>query len=241
MDINKAFRFVPEDKQWVSKLLIAVLVSIFSFLIIPAFFLGGYSIKIVRQVMNGQWDGLPEWDNWKKLFKDGFFVAMAELIYTLPFIILILIVGGATGGFASLADNGSGDAAGLIAGSGAMLMLCLVGIFIIALLLIAPALTIQYAMKDNFGALFRFSEIMGIIRNNLSDILIVFVIMIVAGFAISIVSGILGLIPCLGWIAAAIIGLAFGPYLSFVVGHLYGQIAAKILGNKAGGSISGVA
>lgn len=235
MDINKAIRFVKEDDRWVSKLLIGVLVSVFAFLIIPALLLQGYVIKIVRQVMNGDWDGLPEWDDWGKFLKDGFYVTVAQLIYTLPFILLLIIGTAMTVGATGLIEHG--DAAGLLASGGFMLLFCLMMLFIIALLFLTPALLIQYAIKEDFGSLFRVGEIMAIIRNNLADILIVFAVMVVAGLAISLVSGVLSLIPCLGWIAAVIIGLAVGPYISFVSGHLYGQIASKVLGNKAGGKL----
>ncbi len=235
MDINKAIRFVKEDDRWVSKLLIGVLVSVFAFLIIPALLLQGYVIKIVRQVMNGDWDGLPEWDDWGKFLKDGFYVTVAQLIYTLPFILLLIIGTAMTGGAVGLIENG--DAAGLLASGGFMLLFCLMMLFIIALLFLTPALLIQYAIKEDFGSLFRVGEIMAIIRNNLADILIVFAVMVVAGLAISLVSSVLALIPCLGWIAAVVIGLAVGPYISFVSGHLYGQIASKVLGNKAGGKL----
>jgi uncharacterized membrane protein len=56
---------------------------------------------------------------------------------------------------------------------------------------------------------------------------------VVAVLAISVVTGIVAIVPCLGWIAAVLIGLAMGPYIQFVTGHLYGQIAAKLPGSKA--------
>lgn len=239
MDINKAFRFVMEDKQWISKLIIAVLMTVLGFLIVPALILNGYLVKLIRQVMNGDRDSLPEWDDWGKLLKDGFYVTVAQLVYTLPFIILMIIGGITTGGLASI--TGSDDLAALAATSGGLLMFCLVILVAIAFLFLTPAILIQYAIKDEFGALFRFGEIADIIRNNMADILIVFLVSIVAAFAISVVIGILALIPCVGWVAAVLIGLAVGPYVSFVTSHLYGQIAAKVLGNKAGGSLSGVA
>jgi len=226
MDINKALKFTMEDKDWVKKLLIAVVISFLSFFVIPAFLLGGYGIRIIRQVMNGQWDGLPEWDDWGGLLKDGFFVAAAEFVYTLPFIILIFIAAAATGGLASLNDSG---AAGIFAGGGALLMFCLIILMVIVLLFLMPALTIQYAIKNDFGALFRFSEITEIIRNNMSDILIVFAVMIGASIVLSLVAS----IPILGWIVA----IVAGPYISFVGSHLFGQIGAKVLGNKAGGAL----
>jgi len=68
----------------------------------------------------------------------------------------------------------------------------------------------------------------------MSDILIAFLVTLAAVFVVSLIGGVLGIIPCLGWIAAFVIGLAAGPYVSFLGGHLYGQIAAKVLGNKVG-------
>ena len=239
MDVSKAIRFVMEDKQWISKLIIGVLMSVLGFLILPVFILQGYVIKIVRHVMNGNWDSLPEWDDWGKLLKDGFFVAVAQFVYTLPFILLMIIGGAATGGMANL--MGSDDLATIAATGGGLLLLCLVVLFAVALLFLTPAILIQYAIKDDFSACFRFGEVFDIIRNHMSDILVAFVVTLVAAFAISLVIGVLSLIPCLGWIAAFLIGLAVGPYISFVSGHLYGQIASKILNNKAGGPLSGMA
>jgi hypothetical protein len=239
VDINKAIRYVPEDKQWMSKLLIAVLMSILSFLILPALIIQGYVVKIIRQVMGGNWDSLPEWDDYGKLLKDGFFVVVAEIVYTLPFILLMIVGGLATGGIGSL--SGGGDLAAVAATGGGLMLVCLVILLAIAFLFLTPAILIQYAIKDDFGACFRFGEVFDIIRNHTADILVAFVVTLVAAFVLSLVLGVLSIIPCLGWIAAAILGLAVGPYISFVSGHLYGQIAAKVLGNKAGGSVTGMA
>ena len=239
MDINKAVRYVTEDKTWLSKLLIGVVMSVLSFLIVPALILQGYVVKIIRRVMNGEWDGLPEWDDWGDLLRDGFFVTVAELVYTLPFILLMIIGIAATGGLTSITN--SENAAGLIATTGSLGVLCLIFIFIVALLLLMPAILIQYAIKDDFGALFRFNEVFALMRNNMADILLVFLVSVGATLVITLVIGVLSLIPCLGWIAAFLIGLATAPFISFVTGHLYGQIAAKVLGNKAGGSMTGVA
>lgn len=232
MDINKALRFVFDDKQWISKLLIGVVMTLFGFLIVPALILQGYLVKIVRQVMGGQDNELPEWSDYGNLLRDGFYVTVGQLIWFLPFILLLLIVGVTTGGFTSMVEGS--DASGLIATGGGLLMLCLGLLLVVAALFLTPALLIQYAIKDDFGALFRFSEVFDIIRNHMSDILIAFLVTVAAVFVVSLIGGVLGIIPCLGWIAAAAIGLASGPYVSFVGGHLYGQIAAKVLGNKAG-------
>ena len=229
MDVNKAFRFMFDDKQWISKLLIGAVMSVLSFLIIPAFILQGYLVKIVRQVMDGNDSELPEWMDYGKLLRDGFFVTIGQLIWALPFILLMLIVGLVTGGLGSVADSSGDMVAAATTGAG-LLVACLVLLTVIAFLFLTPALLIQYAREDEFGALFRFSEIFDIIRDHMADILIAFLVSVVAVLAISVVTGIVAIVPCLGWIAAALIGLAMGPYIQFVTGHLYGQIAAKLPG-----------
>ena len=230
MDINKAFRFVFDDKQWISKLLIGVLMTVTGFLIVPALILQGYLVKIVRQVMDGQDNELPEWSDYGNLLRDGFYLTVGQLIWFLPLILLLLIVGVTTGGFSSMVQGS--DASALIATGGGLLMLCLGLLLVVAALFLTPALLIQYAIKGEFGALFRFGEIRDLISNHMADILIAFLVTLVASFVISIVFGVLAIIPCLGWIAAIVAGLAVGPYISFVTSHLYGQIAAKRLGNK---------
>jgi hypothetical protein len=41
------------------------------------------------------------------------------------------------------------------------------------------------------------------------------------------VLGVVNIAPCIGQIISFIVGIAVGPYLTAVSGHLYGQIAAK--------------
>jgi hypothetical protein len=107
---------------------------------------------------------------------------------------------------------------------------CLFALAMLALAFIAPAIAIQYARTNDFGACFRFGEVIGIARDNLADIFITFLVIFGASLAIGVVGVVLGLIPCIGWIAGAILGVAVGPYLTYVIGHLYGQIGAKVTG-----------
>jgi hypothetical protein len=238
MDVNKAFRYVFNDKQWITKLLVAVVMSVLAFLIVPALILQGYMVRVIRRVMDGQDNDLPEWVDWGKLLRDGFFVTVGELIWSLPFILLIIVLGIITGALGSVMDE-SGQLVAALTTSAGLLLSCLVILMVVAFLFIVPALLIQYAIKGDFGAMFRFGEVLDIIRNYMADILIAFGVTVVAVLAISVVAGVVGIVPCLGWIAAAIIGLAMGPYVQFVSSHLYGQIATKVRGDKAAGYLPG--
>jgi hypothetical protein len=234
MDVGKSLTYITEDERWISKLLIALVVSFFSFLFFPIFFLIGYAIAITRNVKDGVKHPLPEWEDWGKLFMDGLYVFIAQFVYTLPFLIIACIGVLATGGLGALADS-SGDPDMLVAlmGTTGIVIGCLGFLWMIALIFISPAIIIQYVLQnDEFGACFRFGEVFGIARDSIADILIVILVTIGIVFGVSIITGILSIIPCLGQILALLIGLVMSPYMTAVSGHLYGQIAIKYVGGK---------
>ncbi len=224
MDIGKALTYITEDERWVMKVLIALAMTFFSFLIIPAIILEGYMVAIARNVMKGEERPLPEWDDWGGFLRDGFNLFVALLVYTLPFWLLACIVGISTIGFSGLSEVSEDAAvAGMLATFG--LVGCLTLLFVLALLFVSPAVIVQYLRNNNLGACFRFGEVFGIVRDHIGDIAIVVGIV----FAIMFVTSLVANIPCIGWI----VSLLVGPYLAVVWGHLYGQIAAK-----AGGGMS---
>ena len=220
MEIGKAFTFVTDDESWISKIGIGAVVAFFSILIIPAFFLGGYQLKTMRNVMNGEEYPLPKWENWGRLFMDGLFVVVAAFVYTLPIwllacigIVLSFLVG----------DSSAGGAVNVvfwIFGG------CFIIFFVIAMAFILPAIYIQYVRTDDFGALFRFGEVIGIARENLVDILITLLVTLAAWFVLSLITTILSITICGGIIAT----YAGTVWISVAMGHLYGQIAAKTNG-----------
>ena len=223
MDVNKALTFVTEDERWITKLLIGVVMLFISFLIVPMFFMYGYMVQIIRNVMDGVEKPLPEWEDWGKLLKDGFNLFVAGLVYTLPMWLLMCC----SFAFFIPAAGTEGDAAEIMAGLGAvsmMVMFCLVFLFAIALMLIGPAISIQYAREDNLGACFQFSEVIGIARDNIGDILIALVVVFAVSFVLSLVS----IIPIVGWLVA----IAANIYILFITGHMYGQIGAKAGGGS---------
>lgn len=233
MDIAKAFTYVFEDKRWITKIGIAAIVSLLSFLIIPIPLLTGYLVAVTRNVRDGVKQPLPEWDDFGQFFRDGLALLVAQLVYTLPFWLLACIVFFATVGFGGLAEMSEEAAiAGILATFG--LVACLGGIFALALLFISPAIVLQYVNTNQLGACFRFGEVIGIARRNLGDIVLVLLVSVGAGLALGAVTSVLGIIPCLGQIVAFVLGIAAGPYFLVVSGHLYGQIAVKDAGKGMG-------
>ena len=56
---------------------------------------------------------------------------------------------------------------------------------------------------------------------------------LVVGLVASIVTGVLGLIPCLGWIVSIMITLGIGVYLSMIYSHLFGQFGRQAFGQTS--------
>lgn len=223
VDINTAITYVFKDERWIVKTLIGAGLLLISFLIIPIFFINGYLVQIVRNVMGGEAEPLPEWDNWGDMFKDGLNLIIAELVYTLP-IWLLMCCGSIFFLPAAVTEGDISEIMAAVGGVSFILMMCLVLFFAIVYALIGPALTIQYARKDSLSACFQFSDVIAIARDNIGDILVALLVIV----GIGLVLGLIGVVPIVGWI----ISLAGGIYVTFVSGHLFGQIGQNVDGTK---------
>jgi hypothetical protein len=213
MDIGKAFTFVFEDEKWIAKLLVAAAILLlgllFSWLLlipllVAAAILLGYGVEIMRRVMHGHLDGLPEWDDWSKLIAEGFRVLVILLVYALPAIVVSICVGVPIGLFA--------ERAGWLSS----MLNALLSLFNVlwgwAIALVLPAAVALYVATDDIGAAFRFREVFALVRDNFTTYAITFLMSLVAS-----VVGSLGAIVCgIGWFATA-------PYGWIVTAHLYGQ------------------
>lgn len=231
MDVAKAFTYVFDDERWVGKIGIGAIISLLTFLIVPIFLLSGWAVGVTRNVMNNETHPMPEWDDWGTLLRDGFAIFIATVVYTLPFWLIVCIAAVATLGFGGMSEmNEDVAAAGLFATFG--LLFCLTAVFILALFFISPAIIIQYVRTNDLAACFRFGEVIALTRENIGDIFIAALAPFLISLVLSAVLGVVSVVPIIGWCGGPILGMAAGPYLSASVGHLYGQIAAKIGGNK---------
>jgi hypothetical protein len=220
MDISYAVKFIFEDKQWLSKL---VLLAIFTFLAvipvlgIPALIAAlGYMLQLARNVREGMPRPLPEWKKWDEKFRLGAQVFLALLFYNLPLIFIggcsWFLVGGVSSGF--------------IGGGINFLTLCCALPF--ALLYMAFAWSMlatglaEYIELNNPTAIYRFVHLWDVMRANRSTLwgwgLYTTLVNIVLSFLL--------IIPCIGWLLIGVFGFA-------VHGHLLGQFAHKLsLTNK---------
>jgi hypothetical protein len=231
MNLGKALTYPFEDKQWASKMGLGLLISIIPIL---NFAWVGYIIEIMRQVMKGEPLPMPGWDNLGKKFMDGLILALAGLVYALPIILLvgipltIMIVPAVLAGYSS-----TQDVANAIAAAGGVAFMCLTCVFLLyglALSVVMPAISIEYANKGTFAACFNFREIFGQVGKNPGAFFtawgVYLGVTIGASLAAGIVGGLLGWIPCLGQLVAVVVSFAASIYALLVYAHLFGQYGA---------------
>ena len=216
MDIGKSFTYIFEDKKWISKLLIGVLISWVPILQLA---LGGYANEIIRRVEGQNPEPLSDWDDLGKKFVEGLVLALAMIIYNLPILILSCLFVP----FLASAGAFEGDTQTFVAAvsSGLGLLLsCLFILYGLFLSFIVPAIQIHYAKVGTFKSCFQVREITHFATSNLSNYILAWLIYLVFGILASIVTGV---IPCIGWI----VGLAVPVVTIMVYGHVFGQVAAQ--------------
>lgn len=227
MDIGKSFSYPFEDDDWISKLLLGAIVSLVPIL---NFAWTGYTVDIVRNIIDGVSRPLPEWSDFGDKFVKGFLIWAAGFIYSLPALIIGCIPLGLLVIPASVeSSNTSETLLSIFAGVG-IIFACLIILYALILSFYFPAVFINFAIKKTFGSCFEVGEIIRIVSKNINKYLTAWLVTIVSaivvGIIIAIISTILGSILCIGWILAWIISAVGNVYLFAIYAHLFGQVTA---------------
>jgi hypothetical protein len=212
MDVVRAFTYIFDDDEWVSKVLATAIISIIP---IVNFALYGWIVELVDNVINGYENPMPGWDDFGEKFSAGLTYFIAALIYNLPIILISCVLGFIGGLF-----EGSGAGEAIIA---SLVCVMTIGIFayVIATSLALFIGMVRYTRDRSLNAYLRFRENLQIGMDNLGTLITLVLLSIVAG----IVIGLFAWIPCIGWLAAIALGTP-------VYGHLQGQAAREIVGKR---------
>lgn len=237
MDIGKSFSFQFEDNQWISKLGLGALIAIIPIL---NFAWSGYMVGILRNVMNGVKDPLPNWDGLERKFIDGVILFAASIIYALPILLVLCLPMGffAASGAFSGSDNLQ-DLSGIIASVGSVVffgLLCLFVLYGLALSIVYPAILVIFSREGTFASCFKFQDIFGIIGKDpgafFTAWLVSFLGGMVVGMVIGLISAFVGWIPCIGWVASLILSLGTTVYVSSIYAHIFGQFGALTIAGR---------
>lgn len=228
MNISRALQHLTQDRDYISKLAIASLLSTVPIL---NFAVSGYALEHTGNVMAGQEVPLPSWDNLGAKFSRGLTLAIAQLVYFAPVLLLygcffIFVIGGA--GLAGNADTRQQERTiAAILGVGSFAMVCVGGLITLAISLLLPGVYRQYYKHGTFGACFKFGEVLAFTRRRIGDILLAWLTLGGIGLVIGFGNVVLQFIPCLGTLAGLALSLAYAGYVHIVNAHLMAQMIEK--------------
>lgn len=227
MNIEKSITYVFEDQEWVSKTLLAAIISN-----VPILNLAwvGYMMEIIRSVSDRDPDPLPDWSRLGQNFINGLLLMLAALIYSLPLLVTAVFPFlGLLLGFIPAEQNLQEYAAGVF-GIALFILVCCIMVYAILLSLYFPGVMINYARKGKFGACFQGREIFDIIFGNAGEYLLALGVSIAAsigiGILISVISLLLVWIVCIGWILLFVVGAVANVWIGTIFAHLAGQVGS---------------
>lgn len=195
---TRAFNLVIQDKDWVSKLLIALVITAFATLF-SALIVGlagwaillGWQIQFIRNVRLEQPHPMPTWDDIGGYLSAGIAPLIAFLVYQLPNFVL--------GGMLMIVFAIGGD--GWLSGTLALVCLCctlplLIGYGVISAGLLVVGMG-RYVDEPRLGVFFEVAELWGILRGHMEQTLAWYGNTLV----IALIIAALTIIPCIGWAA----------------------------------------
>lgn len=215
MDISKAFSFVFEDEEWVSKILIGGLIALIP--LVGQLAALGYALKVAQNVAQGNPRPLPRWSEFGDHLMRGLYDLVIRLIYTSPILVIMLLfacIGGLAGGASS--SQRAQERFGMIFGAVGLCLIPLILVLALVLSVVTFAALGRFVATNNLAAALRIGEIVALARKSIGAWAMVLVVSILAGF----VGG-------LGAIACGIGALFTGFYAQCVIGHALGQTVVQ--------------
>jgi hypothetical protein len=213
MDVGKSFTFVFEDKDWIAKVAIGGLIVLLSVFIIPLPLLVGYSLRVTKNVAEGNPTPLPEWNDMGGMFMQGLMAILGAIIWFAPVIVLACCLVAAVIGVGGFTNTDS-DAAGGAAAAITICFQCLIAVASVLLSFFIYAPVTRFALSGQFETFWDFRGAWDFIKANPGNYVIAFLLALVANF----IAG-FGIIACF-------IGVFFTTFWSYLVtAHLFGQVA----------------
>jgi hypothetical protein len=216
MDIGRAFGFVFDDEEWITKILIGGIVFLIPIVNFAAY---GYMLQVGRNVMQDNPRPLPGWSDFGDHFMRGLYYIVISLVYAIPIIIVscimqfIIPILGAAGG-----DEAAAAGAGLM-------LVCFVPLIIILSLVVYMLLSaalVRYIQTDSVGQALQVGTVWNMVRSSPGTYGMLLLVAILAG-----------LVASLGIIACGVGVLFTSVYAYAVIGHTMGQVARQEGGTMA--------
>jgi hypothetical protein len=225
INIQRAFSYPFEDKEWPVKILIGTLLSVVP---IVNFMSRGYSYRVLKGILNEKEFSMPEWGDWGKIFIEGLMVFLISFCYyIIPMVLVFTGVIAAIVGVYYVEEFSRGE--GILFG-GVFIILLGIFLYFVATILYPMALVNYIKNDERFTAAFRIHEIIPKIFKVVGDYLIAIILMFSLYFFIVLFS----FIPFIG-IFFSLIQLLLHFYIFYLLWvGLFGTACAGAYDDQVG-------
>jgi hypothetical protein len=224
--LSDALRYPANGDGWVRTILVGGLLSILSVLVVPAFFVQGYYVRVLHGVTNDDPEP-PRFDGWVGLLVDGLKLLVLNVLVLVALIAVqaFVALGLGTGSF--LADTTGATDPSIAAGAlGVVGVVVLVGA-ILLLSYVVPAMFANFARENSLAAAFHASTVLSGALTR--EYLIAWVLAVTVGLVLGFVASLLSLL---------IVGIFGLFYVQVVTYYLFGRGFAE--GLDVGGTADAV-
>ncbi len=213
MDFSKALSYPQNDPGWLKKTLILIVVHLVPILNLAGL---GYTLETIRRVSRGDESTLPEWDQLGDYFMDGLRVTVTSMAYgvlvSALFLVGTLLVVMVGMGLAMVAGD-QGDLVGMVVFVAQVALVWIpTGLASLLFILATPAVLMQLAGNQGWGAGFDFAAVKGLVTRDLGGYLMVYLMALV-----------FGLLASLGVILCGVGVLATSAYAQLCTAYVYAQ------------------
>jgi hypothetical protein len=185
IDFARAFAFVPEDPDWIRKILIGGAFTLACAILVGIPFVFGYSSRTFRNVAAGLARPLPDWDDLSGIFEEGLRLTLVYLAHGLGVAVIFGLIAAvllAPMFMLSTAPDKASDALGFAGAMGVLVLYATVAIVGIALAIYLPSALARTALSGRAGTAFEWRENLAFIRDNLASYALALVAYLVASF-----------------------------------------------------------
>ena len=214
--ISESITYLRNSDEVVKTVLIGGLLSILSFLLVPAFVVSGYFVRVLQRTMNGD-DEPPVFADWEGLLVDGLKAFAIAVVYGLvPAIVGFVLVGG--GVMAAF----SGDAGSVIGGTSIFVGVLLSMLLGLAAWYVIPAATANFAETGRLSDGFDLGALRPVLlsRTYATGWLLALGVII---FGV-VVAGVLNVVPFLGTLVGLFVSFYAAVAAYYIIGHTWADL-----------------
>jgi hypothetical protein len=207
----------PIRGDWIGRIVIGGILGLLTVLVIPAFLVVGYLVRVLEETVAGD-EVPPEFTDWGGLLSKGAVGTLITLAYTvLPVVVYAVVVGVVSGTGGAL----GGDVGAFVGVLGLLLTLAFIPVLFLVYYAVPAALS-AYAARGEWGAAFDPALLKPTLLS--TEYLVAVLMPIVVAVVIWIATALL---------AITVVGLVLVPFVQF-----YGQVAVFRMFGSAFASVN---